>query len=430
MLFSLSKSFTSTAVGFAVSEGVLSLEDSVLGFFPHEAPVNVSEHLAALRVCHLLTMTTGHDVDTWSVMMGQPDDNWIKAFLHVPVPYAPGTHFLYNTGATYMLSAIVQKVTGTALVEYLEPRLFTPLGITNATWDDSPQGINLGGIGLNLKTEDVARFGQFYLQKGQWQGIQLLPEAWIAEATAVHTGGESGSESDWAQGYGYQFWHCRNAAYRGDGVFGQFCIVMPEQDAVLVLTGGLDVLEMQQPLDLVWEKLLPAMQSAPVPEDHEAAEHLRRRLDTLALPLVQGEAQTAQGGRVSGCTYQMDLNPFNIETVALHFDAMGCMLSISTTTGTESFPVGYGQWAVGHTRLFNSPWIAAEAVTPAAASGAWTDEAAYTVVVYLYETPFHQTLIFHVDDAELLVETHVNVAFEPPVTHLLTGRAASNRLSS
>jgi CubicO group peptidase (beta-lactamase class C family) len=134
MLFSLSKSFTSTAVGLALSEGHFSIDDPVLSFFPDETPSEASDFLRAMSVRHLLTMTTGHAVDTWTYMPERPDGNWIRGFFEVPVLHAPGTHFLYNTGATYMLSAIVQKTTGMKLIDYLKPRLFEPLGIENATW--------------------------------------------------------------------------------------------------------------------------------------------------------------------------------------------------------------------------------------------------------------------------------------------------------
>ncbi|MBW7461807.1 serine hydrolase, partial [Paenibacillus sepulcri] len=152
--------------------------------------------------------------------------------LAAPVEHEPGTHFVYNSGATYMLSAILQKVTGQTLLEYLQPRLIEPLGIKGAAWDVCPRGINVGGWGLNVTTEDIARFGQLYLQKGMWNGQRLLTEEWIAEATSSQISNGDGGVNDWAQGYGYQFWRCRHGVYRGDGAFGQFCIVMPEQDAV------------------------------------------------------------------------------------------------------------------------------------------------------------------------------------------------------
>ena len=215
MLFSLSKSFTSTAVGLAVAEGRLSVDDPVLSFFPAEAPRKPGENLAAMRVRHLLSMSTGHDHDTTEHLYRRRDGDWAKAFLARPVAYAPGTHFLYNTGASYMLSAIVQRLTGMTLLEYLRPRLLDPLGITGAAWETCPRGVNTGGFGLSITTEDIARFGQLYLQRGVWQGRQIVPEAWVAEASSRQMPNGSNAESDWEQGYGYQFWLCRHSAYRG-----------------------------------------------------------------------------------------------------------------------------------------------------------------------------------------------------------------------
>ena len=172
-LYSLSKSFTSTAVGLAVAEGKLSVDDEVLKFFPDDAPAAPSEHLKSMRVSDLLRMSTGHQAEP--SVRSQP--NWAKAFLAQPVPHKPGTHFLYNTAATYMLSAIVQKATGKTVLDYLSPRLFDPLGIDNPTWGTSPQGVTLGGYGLSIRTEDIARFGQLYLQKGRWNGKPSCPKA-------------------------------------------------------------------------------------------------------------------------------------------------------------------------------------------------------------------------------------------------------------
>ena len=215
-LYSLSKSFTSTAVGMAVAEGLLKLDDDVLSFFPEDAPAEPSDNLQAMRMRQLLSMSTGHTQDN---TFDREDGNWIRGFLEQPVEHKPGTYFFYNTGATYMLSAIVQKVSGVTLLDYLQPRLFEPLGIEGATWESSPQGINVGGWGLKIKTEDIARLGQLYLQKGVWRGRRLLSEEWEKEATSHQVSNGSNPESDWDQGYGYKFWRCRHnvrvdAAYR------------------------------------------------------------------------------------------------------------------------------------------------------------------------------------------------------------------------
>jgi CubicO group peptidase (beta-lactamase class C family) len=269
VLWSLSKSFTSTAVGLLIAEGKLSIDDLVIPFFPDDAPAEVSENLKAMRVRDLLTMSTGHQ-DEPNVRAAP---NWVKAFLEHPVPHKPGTHFRYNTSATYMLSAIVQKLTGMTVLEYLKPRLFEPLGIREPVWDASPQGVTLGGYGLFVRTEDIAKFGQLYLQRGMWNGKQLLPSAWVDQATAKQVSNGSDPNKDWDQGYGFQFWRCRHGAYRGDGKDGQFCIVLPDQDAVIAITANAS--DMQGELNVVWEKLLAAFNSMPLPENPEEQAKLK-----------------------------------------------------------------------------------------------------------------------------------------------------------
>src|SRR5437660_3191760 len=180
-----------------------------------------------------------------------------------------------------MQSAIVQKVTGQTVLDYLRPRLFEPLGIADPTWGTSPQGITLGGYGLSIRTEDIAKFGQLYLQHGKWNDRQLIPAAWVEAATSRQTSNGSNPNSDWDQGYGYQFWRARHGAYRGDGAFGQFCIVMPEQDAVVAITSG--VRDMQAVLNLVWEQLLPALKPSTLDTDDDSHKKLVRTLKGLAL---------------------------------------------------------------------------------------------------------------------------------------------------
>ncbi|MDP2334886.1 MAG: ChbG/HpnK family deacetylase [Bacteroidota bacterium] len=257
---SVSKTFTATAIGFAVAENRLKVTDKVISFFPDDLPETVSPHLAELKVRDLLTMSVGHDTDPTSKIRTQ-DGSWEHMFLALPIEHKPGTKFVYNTVATYMLSAIVQKVTGEKVIEYLYPRLFRPLGVTGAEWNTSPTGINTGGWGLFIKTEDMAKMGQFFLQKGKWNGKQILPETWFDEATSVKIyqapEGTEGKEPDWVQGYCYQLWRCRYNAYRADGANGQFIIVLPDKDAVIVITANID--DMQAEINLIWEYLLPAL---------------------------------------------------------------------------------------------------------------------------------------------------------------------------
>ena len=267
-LYSVSKTFTATAVGFAVGEGKLKLTDKVISFFPDKLPAEVSDNLAAMTVRDLLTMNCGHETEIYDKLHDNKDVDWVKEFLAHPVEHKPGTCFTYNSIGTYMLSAIVQKVTGEKIVDYLFPRLFRPLGIVDVVWEESPQSINTGGWGLSLKTEDLAKLGLLFLQKGKWNGKQVLPEGWAEEASSRQVSSVHGTvdakkmkklakTSDWAQGYGYQMWRCRNNAYRADGAYGQYILIIPDKDAVIVITANLP--NMQAELNLIWKYLLPAL---------------------------------------------------------------------------------------------------------------------------------------------------------------------------
>jgi CubicO group peptidase (beta-lactamase class C family) len=420
MLFSLSKSFTSTAVGLAIAEGKLALDDEVLKFFPEDAPAEPSANLKAMRVRDLLCMSAGHQAE---VPLMDSKETWTKAFLNHPVPHKPGTHFMYNTPATYMLSAIVQKVTGITVLDYLRPRLFEPLGIENPQWETSPQGISLGGYGLSVRTEDIARFGQLYLQKGVWMEKRLIPSAWIDAATTRQTSSGSSPTSDWEQGYGYQFWRSRHGLYRGDGAFGQFCIVMPEQDAVVAITsGGRD---MQAVMNLVWEKLLPAFKSTPLPADGLGSEKLNKRLAGLAVRPVLGQATTPRAAAISGKRYLFASNYRQIEAVTIESREDGATLKVLTPRGESRIACGPGVWKRTHTAFVNGVGgrMVPASEQPVAASGAWTRDDTFTLKLCLYETPFYSTMVFRFNGDQLLLDSEHNVSSGQTTLPQLVGEA-------
>lgn len=266
---SVSKPFTATAVGFAATEGLLSLDDKVVSFFPEILPDTVSPNLAAMTVRDLLTMSCGQTRENFDIR--RQDADWARLFLAEPVPEQPGTYFMYNSLGTYMLSAIVTKVTGQKVVDYLRPRLFDPLGIGPVRWDESPTGVNCGGWGAYLLTEDMAKFGQTFLDGGKYRGRQVIPAAWVAEASRLQVDSRPGGISDesyarrnpatddWLQGYGYQMWRCRHNAFRADGAAGQYIIILPELDAVIVVTADLE--DMRREINLIWQTILPALEN-------------------------------------------------------------------------------------------------------------------------------------------------------------------------
>jgi CubicO group peptidase (beta-lactamase class C family) len=415
-LFSLSKSFTSTAVGLAVSEGKVSLDDTVLKYFPDEAPASPSKNLLSMRVRDLLRMSSGQRAEDLKGFPFTGPANLVRTFLELPVPDIPGTHFVYNTAATYMLSAIVQKATGQTVLDYLQPRLFGPLGIANPTWDASAQGISLGGFGLSVRTEDIACFGQLYLQKGMWQGRQLVPADWVEAATSVQTANGSDPSSDWNQGYGYQFWRTRHGFYRGDGAFGQFCIVMQPCDTVVAITSGTS--DMQMVMTLVWDKILPALGSAPLPADPGSDRRLTEKLASLSLPVQAGEATSPVAAKVAGRRYAFPENPQHIEAVSLMAaGGTGMPVTLRISGVDQHFDCGQGSWATGS--ISPAPGDA----IPVAASGAWTSEDTYSFRLCRSLTPFSTAYDLRFAGDTVILEALDNVGSVAPARIRLTGTA-------
>jgi CubicO group peptidase (beta-lactamase class C family) len=459
-LYSLSKSFTSTAVGFAVAEGRLKITDKVVDLFPEQRPQSVSENLAALQIKHLLSMSVGHKTDSVAAIVGntaQPD--WVKTFLSLPIEHAPGEVFLYDTGATFMLSAIVQKVTGQKVVDYLQPRLFAPLEIHEKTWDENPFGVNTGGWGLSVTTETLAKFGQLYLQKGQWNGKQLLPKSWVEEATSFkiqqpaswNSGSAPGAQadhadpvaalaklkqsSDWYQGYAYQFWRCRHNAFRGDGAFGQFCVVMPDEDAVVAITS--ETGNLQGILDLVWEHLLPAMASGPAEHRKESLRELAQVLNTRALPLPAGKRNSPTIAKIDGRKFVFDANALGVVDATLAFNSENCLLALNTTQGGYEMTCGLTRWVDGFVALPGEPPALLprreSAPIKVAAAAAWSAEDTLEIRWQFYETPHHDLLSFKfVNDAvqlqflnSITAALGANPAFHPETRPVLLGRLAT-----
>src|SRR5215813_5293073 len=280
LLYSLSKSFTSTAAAFAAAEGLLDLDDTVVSYFPEFDADVIDAGSRSIRIRHVAAMASGHDLETWVRALEQDPREPVRGFLLIPPDRPPGTVFAYNQPCTYSLATIIQKQAGMPLTRYLRPRLFDPLGIGEVGWQSFPPGRERGFTGLHARTEDVAKLGQLYLQRGCWDGSQLISEDWVAEATSKRIDNSNQANPDWRQGYGFQFWMSRHG-YRGDGAFGQFCVVLPEQSTVIVTTAW--TLDMQAVLDAMWEHLLPGLGAAP-PGASAAQDQLSARLAALELP--------------------------------------------------------------------------------------------------------------------------------------------------
>lgn len=234
-VYSLSKTFCSTAVGVLCDEGKLSVEDRIVDIFPDKLPPVVSENLAAMRVRHVLSMNTGHVRCVMPKMFRAEDA--VRAFLDEEVVYEPGTHFAYNTGATYLLAQIVVRITGESLYDYLSRKILFPIGARDVAWNASHDGVNEGGIGIQVTSDDIIRLGRLYLNRGVWEGKRLLSEKWIDDATSFHTDNSMNGTPDWKSGYGYQIWLNAREGYRGDGAFGQLMVILPSKNMLIAVQG-------------------------------------------------------------------------------------------------------------------------------------------------------------------------------------------------
>lgn len=284
-MFSFSKSITSTAVGFAVQEGLLSLDEKLVDLFPDETPENPSENLKEADVYSLLTMSCGHESDIYYKLKSY--ENWIYDFMHADFKYKPGTMFQYNSTGTDMLCAIIKKKTGMNVSAYLKPRLFDKIGMTNISCRLLPGDIEMGGSGFRVKTEDMARLGQFYLNRGVWNGEHLLNEEWIDMATSRQISTVNpvfdNHDSNWQHGYGFQFWRCiPDGLYRADGAYGQFAIMVPDKDVVIAITSA--SFQPDRLLNIVWEKLLPGITDQDELEESVSYEQLKYMNGELAIP--------------------------------------------------------------------------------------------------------------------------------------------------
>lgn len=412
MLFSLSKSFTSTAIGFAVHEGVLALDETILKYFPDYRQYASGDYVEDITIKDLLTMSCGHEKDaTMKVIMGK-DPDWIKGFFQEEFVYKPGTHFEYNSLATYILSAILQKVTETTLYEYLKPRLFDPLKV-QSEWDKSPQGIDAGGWGLYLSVEEIAKFGQLYLDQGVYEGKQIIPKEWTKEATRCHIDNYNEKKTDWSQGYGYQFWQCRHNAFRGDGAFGQYCIVMPDQDMVIAMTGGHH--DMQKVMDGVWQCILPAVDQVDQSEDSynsllEYEKSLKYSVEGSCD--IEDEVKNIVRG-----TYILRDSKTPFKKIGIEEIDEGLCLSYEVGGVEHRIRASYNSWsnnAVNLKLLFNAPidkHISCQAMCR------WQEDQSLLVVLRFVNTPFRNIIgITFSDDGVEITSVMTPSDNEKPVT--------------
>ena len=392
-VFSVSKTWTSTAIGIAVDEGLLTVDDPVISFFPEDLPEVISDNLAAMKVKHLLSMNTGHHNDTTG-RVAAFEPNWAKRFLSLEVEHVPGTYFVYNSTATYMLSAIITKLTGQRLLDYLRPRLLNPLGIDDLFWLESPDGINVGGWGIHICMEDMLKLGVLYLNRGVWNGRRILSEAWIDEATSAVSDNSRNATIDWQVGYGYQIWRCQHNCFRADGACSQYIVVSPDTDSVAVIISEEN--RMQPILDAYYATILASMSDAALPASAPC--------DVAVRPFVEPpEGSFHLSAPIAG---HVGENPFGLTAIAVREEADGLMLTL-TGKGTVEVPCGAGEWEYtdyAHFPITPGGFLSGHYVgTPARIAASWAESDGRVKIILQFVTSPHG-LILELDGDGLTVE--------------------------
>jgi CubicO group peptidase (beta-lactamase class C family) len=380
LLYSLSKSFTSTAAAFAQAEGLLDLDDTVVSHFGEFADNITDPRSRSIKIRHVASMASGHTREMASEALARDPAEPVRGFLLIPPDREPGTVFAYSQPCTYTLASIIQRNAGMPLTQYLRPRLFDPLGIARVGWHTWPPGREQGFSGLHARTEDIAKLGQLYLQRGRWDGVPLIPEQWVAEATSTQIENPDEPNPDWRQGYGFQFWMARHG-YRGDGAFGQFCVILPEHETVVVITAY--TLEMQAVLDAMWAHLLPGLGTT-TPDDGSAHHQLTTRLGRLALPACQAGPAPADWTPWTGQRFTVAGDgqiQSRLSSVAVIPGPDGWQISLSEAANSLTFPVGAGVWTVSVPADDHGDAI------PVAASGGWLDDHTLRAEIIFLETP-------------------------------------------
>lgn len=384
LLYSVTKSFTSVAVGLAIADGLLSLEDRVVDVLPDHVPAGISEQGRRLTVHHLLSMTTGHRTDSLAEAWRLEPDDLVKGFLRVSFPETEGTRHAYDNPTTFILARMVERVTGRGLPEFLDERLFTPMGVGHAEWDRVASGAAFGFQGLHLTTEAVAAFGELLLRGGLWGDRQLVPREWVQLATRRHIDTlppEDGSgDADYLCGYGYQFWISRHG-YHGDGAFGQQCVVVPSHDLVVAVTGAHT--QAQAVFDAIWECLLPGLDHAgstrddgiPTTRDDEILADRLRRLSLAPVPGSAAPERSAKA-RLDACAEGSALPDGT--TVSVDPVDGGWIVGLGPSLDIE---VGHGEWRES-----------APLGRPVVATGAWQDDT-FVADLYVITSPHRVRLV-------------------------------------
>ena len=307
LVYSCSKTFTATAVGIAIDEKLIKLDDRIIDYFPEVSRAGLDENAMKITIRNLLMMATGHGRDSVGDMCNS-DLSWPEVFFHSEMIYEPGTTFVYDSGGTYMLSEIISRVTRKSMFEYMKEKVFEPLDIVDVSWDVHGK-VNTGAWGVLIAPRDLCKLGLLYLNKGVWEGKRILSEEYIEEATKplISTRGEHKLEEridGWSRNYGFSFWQNNANSFRADGAFGQLCMIFPKEDMVIVTTAEEE--NSGRIMSLIEKYILAPLSDMPGGFNCRTAKLLHNTITTYEMEPIYAPSYSWFLEMLNGKTYQLE----------------------------------------------------------------------------------------------------------------------------
>lgn len=398
-LFSITKSLTSLAFGLCFDDGLVKLDDKVLDFFPEIKPQNDSEKWAKMEVRHLLIMATGHGTCPLLIDGKVTSMDYLEAFFAARLIYNPGERFIYNSGATHVLSAIIERVAKQDMEFILDERIFDPLEIWDYEFDKSARGISIGGVGGYFSVVDLAKIGQLILQKGSFNGKQLISKKYIELATSFQMSNAENVDADWQQGYGFQFWRSRFDSFRADGACGQYIVILPKSQVVIAMNSGMD--NMRYALNAIFDILLPELQDSPITSNNSDVNELQAVAKKWSLPKLENKIKVDWKEK----SFELEDNSELIQKISFIKQPYGLLIKFELDNRTTSFKVGFGNFQENFILDFDNR------VKKFAITGCFESETLLHVRTIDLGNIYIEEHFFHIDGAKFSWERKLNNQF-------------------
>ena len=425
-MWSVSKSFTATALGFAIHEGLICMDTRLAELFREYAPKKPDERWGKLTIEHLVTMTAGKSPPYLSPK--GPDADWIQTYIDSPWYNDPGVENRYVNENFFLLSAALQRATGTPMMDYLRPRLFEPLGFARPTWETDNRGVECGSWGFSCKTEDLAKFILCYLEEGRFEGLQVIPADWAKSAVQKQRDSTGVREST-QNGYGFGFWRNpeRVGGWRANGMFSQFGIAFPEQDAIFVCNAS--VADETVMHDLVWEYIPAAFidgaqhgeaatvcfEASPFepPPSVSPRSPLEKQIDGRRIHLRRNRLLPPMHFQVTALPVILTVkNPYlthQINDITLHFGEQEAEFYWREGKDENALPLGLdGSCREGTMRINGQDYTVLGA-------GEWLNDSAFQVKLRYIETISSQSFVFTFHKNKVAMQSKST----PPVAHII-----------